>query len=748
MSLRPTQVNFDETWAGLSKTVQAVLTLRPVARAEWNGRFSDVYSLCVAQPEPLADRLYRELKELLQKHVSALRRKLAKLPDRELLQQYHQAWEFYNTGVSYLNQLFRYLNQQHIQKRRAVEPDLMYSSDADLTQLECPLEVGELAMELWRREMIISTESRLIPQLLAAYAADRDGDSRNSDALAAAVRSLVAVEQFAPASNRDSLHLYRTIFEKRLLEASGQVYRQRAAQLLQHGDAAHYVKAVSAFLREETERARRLLHQTSVSRFRQRCEQHLVSDHLQFLQEECQRATRAEDRVALGSAYPLLRGVPAGAVVMREELEKLVKERGLNEVWPASGQAPAPADFVSNVLNILERYHDLVIDAFLGDSSFTAALDRAVSRVVNHRLQPNTPCPAPEILARHCDTLLRRTGNTVDSELDEQLARAVAVFKYLDDKDVFQKFYARMLAKRLIFQHSLSMEAEEAMIGRLKQCCGCEFTSKFHRMFLDVSVSSDLNRKFEDAIPPAPGSASFSVQVLQAGAWPLNPAPISPFAPPEDLQKRLQSFESFYRHLFNGRKLTWLYHLCQGEVRLGYLKKPYVVTMQAFQLALLLMFERSDRIVCREACDALELNEDQFRRHCISLLESRIILLEGAKDVDGEGAIFRLNTDFSNKRIKFRLGAPTQRDPPEETKQTLSSVDEDRKMYLQAAIVRVMKSRKVLRHTALVQEVLSQSSAAAFAPSISLIKTCIEALIDKQYLERSPRAPDEYSYVA
>lgn len=42
--------------------------------------------------------------------------------------------------------------------------------------------------------------------------------------------------------------------------------------------------------------------------------------------------------------------------------------------------------------------------------------------------------------------------------------------------------------------------------------------------------------------------------------------------------------------------------------------------------------------------------------------------------------------------------------------QTRSAVDEDRKMYLQAAIVRIMKARKVLRHNALIQEVRESPS--------------------------------------
>ena len=86
--------------------------------------------------------------------------------------------------------------------------------------------------------------------------------------------------------------------------------------------------------------------------------------------------------------------------------------------------------------------------------------------------------------------------------MDDKLSNCITVFKYLEDKDVFQRvckkmfyymirkrtvlkffflfivcfyilslflqFYSRMLAKRLIYGQSASMDAEEAMINKLK----------------------------------------------------------------------------------------------------------------------------------------------------------------------------------------------------------------------------------------------------------------------------------------
>lgn len=79
---------------------------------------------------------------------------------------------------------------------------------------------------------------------------------------------------------------------------------------------------------------------------------------------------------------------------------------------------------------------------------FAGALERACAGAVNRR------GGAAELLARYCDAQLRRRA----ADADARLASAVLVFKFLDDKDVFQKHYARALARRLIHQLSASMD--------------------------------------------------------------------------------------------------------------------------------------------------------------------------------------------------------------------------------------------------------------------------------------------------
>ena len=70
-----------------------------------------------------------------------------------------------------------------------------------------------------------------------------------------------------------------------------------------------------------------------------------------------------------------------------------------------------------------------------------------------------------------------------------------------------------------------------------------------------------------------------------------------------------------------------------------------------------------------------------------------------------------------------------------------------RKHLLEAAIVRIMKTRKTLDHNSLIAEVMKQVSP-RFTPSLGDIKKRIEGLLERDYLERDEDQKQTYHYLA
>jgi Cullin protein neddylation domain len=60
--------------------------------------------------------------------------------------------------------------------------------------------------------------------------------------------------------------------------------------------------------------------------------------------------------------------------------------------------------------------------------------------------------------------------------------------------------------------------------------------------------------------------------------------------------------------------------------------------------------------------------------------------------------------------------------------------------------VRIMKARKMIKHAALVDEVITQTSN-RFLPDVAFIKKALESLIEKLYIQRTDEL-DEYQYLA
>jgi cullin 1 len=262
------------------------------------------------------------------------------------------------------------------------------------------------------------------------------------------------------------------------------------------------MKKVEQRLDEENKRVHLYLNESTKDILLRKCEDALIKKHLDLFYSEFVNLLNDSKNEDLARMYDLVLKISDGLAKLKELLELYIYNQGLEAVEKCCDAAiNDPKIYVQTILDVHKKFDQLVQVAFHNDKGFVAALDKACGRFINNNAVTkkwSSSSKSPELLARYCDFLLKKnTKSTEDTELEETLSQVMIVFTYIEDKDVFQKFYSKWLAKRLVMQNSASDDAESTMISKLKTACGFEYTSKLQRMFLDVGVSKDLNETFK-----------------------------------------------------------------------------------------------------------------------------------------------------------------------------------------------------------------------------------------------------------
>ncbi|KAG0038872.1 Cullin-4, partial [Gryganskiella cystojenkinii] len=115
-----------------------------------------------------------------------------------------------------------------------------------------------------------------------------------------------------------------------------------------------------------------------------------------------------------------------------------------------------------------------------------------------------------------------------------------------------------------------------------------------------------------------------------------------------------------------------------------------------------------------------------------------------SKDVS-ETDEFSFNKDFTAPLTRIKINAIQLKETAEENASTNERIFQDRQFQVDAAIVRIMKTRKQISHTQLFSELFDQLK---FAIKATDLKKRIESLIDRDYMERDKDDQTMYRYMA
>ncbi|KAK8052100.1 Cullin 1 [Apiospora rasikravindrae] len=688
----------------------------------------------------LGEDLYKKLIDYLNDHLADLLEQSKAHAEEALLTFYIREWDRYTTAAKYIHHLFRYLNRHWV--KREMDEGKKGTHD-----------VYTLHLVQWRTQLFEKVSEKVMSAVLMLVEKQRNGETIEHGQIKQVVDSFVSLGLDEHDSSKSTLDVYRYHFERPFLEATSEFYAAESTQFVAENSVVEYMKKAESRLNEEEERVRMYLHQDIATPLKKACNKALIADHSTLLRDEFQILLDNNREDDMKRMYNLLNRIPDGLDPLRQKFETHVRNAGLAAVSKVASDAEKlePKVYVDALLGVHTQYQGLVKRAFNDEPEFTRSLDNACREFVNR----NEICKAgsnrsPELLAKYTDVLLRKSGSGVEeSDLDAVLTQIMTVFKYIEDKDVFQKFYSRMLARRLVHSTSTSDDAETSMISKLKEACGFEYTNKLQRMFQDMQISKDLNQGFKEhskqLSEKQPLDSTYSI--LGTSFWPLAP-PNTTFNPPAEVQDDLNRFTRFYKNKHDGRKLTWLWQLCKGEVKTSYCKSqktPYTFQVSVYQMAILLLFNDKDVHSYEDIASITQLTPDALDGALGILVKAKVLLQKPDSTKPGAGQTYHLNYDFKNKKIRINLNIGTKSEAKQEEVETNKTIEEDRKLVLQSAIVRIMKARKKMKHNVLVGETISQIKG-RFVPKVGDIKKCIEILLDKEYLERLD--DDELGYLA
>ncbi|KAM3225084.1 hypothetical protein ACQJBY_058056 [Aegilops geniculata] len=668
------------------------------------------------------EKLYNGLESTMTWRLKEISKSIEAAQGGLFLEELNAKWMDHNKALQMIRDILMYMDRTYVP-----------------TSHRTP--VHELGLNLWRDHIIHypMIHGRLLDTLLDLIHRERMGEVINRGLMRSITKMLM---DLGPA-------VYQDDFEKPFLEVSASFYSGESQEFIECCDCGNYLRKAERRLNEEMERVSHYLDAGSEAKITSVVEKEMIANHMHRLvhmENSGLVNMLIDDKYEdLGRMYTLFRRVPDGLSTIRDMMTSYLRETGKHLVTDPE-RLKDPVEFVQCLLNEKDKHDKIINVAFGNDKTFQNALNSSFEFFINLNNR------SPEFISLYVDDKLRKgLKGATEEDVEGILDKVMMLFRYLQEKDVFEKYYKQHLAKRLLSGKTVSDDAERSMIVKLKTECGYQFTSKLEGMFTDMKTSQDTMQDFYAKKSEELGDGpTLDVHILTTGSWPTQPSP--PCSLPPEILAVCEKFRGYYLGTHSGRRLTWQTNMGTADIKATFGKsQKHELNVSTYQMCVLMLFNTSDGLSYKDIEQATEIPSTDLKRCLQSLacVKGKNVLRKEpmSKDIS-EDDTFYFNDKFTSKLVKVKIGTVVAAKESEPEKQeTRQRVEEDRKPQIEAAIVRIMKSRRVLDHNSIVSEVTKQLQA-RFLPNPVIIKKRIESLIEREFLERDKADRKLYRYLA
>merc|ERR1719242_2547479 len=496
-------------------------------------------------------------------------------------------------------------------------------------------------------------------------------------------------------------NVYEEDFESHFLKQSAEFYKIESQKFLEENSASVYIRKVEARINEEAERATHYLDETTEPRIVEVVEEELIKRHMKTIVEmegsgvvHMLKNNRMED---LACMYKLFGRVSDGHKTIGDCVSTYLREEGkalVTQSAEENSQQTNAVTYIQNLLELKDRFDNFLVNSFSNDKYFKQVISGDFEYFLNLNKR------SPEYLSLFIDDKLKKgVKGLSDAEVESVLDKSMILFRFLVEKDAFEEYYKRHLARRLLNQKSASDDSEKMMISKLKSECGCQFTSKLEGMFKDMTLSTSVNEEFKTHLTQSRNlhGIDLSVRVLTTGFWPGQNAP-----PPINLSRvpkqAFDVFKNFYLAKHSGRILTLQPSAGTADLNATFFGKrreaeeeegaagneggkvKKILCVNTYQMVLLLMFNTRDKITYEEMKEETMIPDRELTRALQPLSvgkASQRILVKTPKSKEIEPIhTFQINDSFSSAfhRIKIQQASARQGEAEPERNETRKKV--------------------------------------------------------------------------